>query len=48
MKRVAPFPGPQINRKRDQPRAEYVLTEKGRELRPMIEELREWGEKHTK
>ncbi len=30
------------------PRAEYVLTEKGRELRPVIKELREWGEKHTK
>jgi DNA-binding HxlR family transcriptional regulator len=30
------------------PRAEYVLTEKGRELRPVIKELRDWGEKHTK
>lgn len=30
------------------PRAEYVLTEKGRELRPVIKELREWGERHTK
>jgi len=30
------------------PRAEYVLTEKGRELRPVIRELRDWGDKHTK
>ncbi len=30
------------------PRAEYVLTDKGRELRPVIKELREWGEKHTR
>lgn len=30
------------------PRAEYVLTEKGRELRPVIKELRDWGEKHTR
>jgi DNA-binding HxlR family transcriptional regulator len=27
------------------PRAEYVLTDKGRELRPT---LRDWGEKHTR
>ena len=29
------------------PRAEYVLTEKGRELRFALRALREWGEKHT-
>ena len=29
------------------PRAEYVLTEKGRELRPVLRALRQWGEKHT-
>jgi DNA-binding HxlR family transcriptional regulator len=29
------------------PRAEYVLTEKGRELRPVLRALREWGDKHT-
>ncbi len=29
------------------PRAEYVLTEKGRELRPVLKALRAWGEKHT-
>ena len=29
------------------PRAEYVLTEKGRELRPVIREMKDWGEKHT-
>ncbi len=30
------------------PRAEYVLTEKGRELRPVLRTLRLWGEKYTK
>jgi DNA-binding HxlR family transcriptional regulator len=30
------------------PRAEYVLTEKGRDLRPVLRTLRDWGEKHTK
>jgi DNA-binding HxlR family transcriptional regulator len=29
------------------PRAEYRLTEKGEELRPVLRHLREWGEKHT-
>ena len=29
------------------PRAEYVLTEKGRDLRPALRKLREWGEKYT-
>jgi len=29
------------------PRAEYLLTEKGRELRPVLRALKEWGEKHT-
>jgi DNA-binding HxlR family transcriptional regulator len=29
------------------PRAEYVLTAKGDELRPMLRTLRLWGEKHT-
>jgi DNA-binding HxlR family transcriptional regulator len=28
------------------PRAEYVLTPKGRELGPVIRAMREWGEKH--
>jgi DNA-binding HxlR family transcriptional regulator len=30
------------------PRAEYVLTAKGLELRPVLRTLRVWGEKHTK
>jgi DNA-binding HxlR family transcriptional regulator len=30
------------------PRAEYVLTDKGRELRPTLRALKEWGEKHTR
>jgi DNA-binding HxlR family transcriptional regulator len=30
------------------PRSEYVLTDKGRELRPVLRTLRVWGEKHTK
>jgi DNA-binding HxlR family transcriptional regulator len=29
------------------PRAEYVLTEKGRDLRPVLQTLRDWGRKHT-
>jgi DNA-binding HxlR family transcriptional regulator len=29
------------------PRAEYVLTEKGEELRAVLKALRQWGEKHT-
>ncbi len=29
------------------PRAEYALTDKGRELRAALRALREWGEKHT-
>lgn len=29
------------------PRAEYVLTPKGRELGPVLRALRVWGEKHT-
>ena len=29
------------------PRAEYVLTAKGAELRPVLRALRIWGEKHT-
>lgn len=29
------------------PRAEYVLTAKGDELRPVLRALRSWGEKHT-
>ena len=29
------------------PRAEYVLTAKGRELGPVLRTLRHWGEKHT-
>ena len=30
------------------PRAEYALTGKGTELRPVLRALRIWGEKHTK
>jgi DNA-binding HxlR family transcriptional regulator len=30
------------------PRAEYVLTEKGSELRPVLRALLEWGKRHTK
>ena len=30
------------------PRAEYVLTQKGQELRPVLTALLEWGRKHTK
>jgi DNA-binding HxlR family transcriptional regulator len=30
------------------PRAEYVVTDKGRELRPLLRALRKWGEKHTR
>ncbi len=30
------------------PRAEYVLTAKGRELGPAMKALRAWGERHTK
>jgi DNA-binding HxlR family transcriptional regulator len=30
------------------PRAEYVLTAKGSELRPALKALFEWGERHTK
>ena len=33
---------------RHPPRAEYLLTEKGRELRPVLKALFEWGERHTK
>ena len=29
------------------PRAEYVLTEKGEALRPVVRALREWGEQHA-
>jgi DNA-binding HxlR family transcriptional regulator len=29
------------------PRAEYVLTTKGRELGPVMKALRAWGERHT-
>jgi DNA-binding HxlR family transcriptional regulator len=30
------------------PRAEYVLTPKGRELGPVMRALRDWGSKHTR
>jgi DNA-binding HxlR family transcriptional regulator len=30
------------------PRAEYVLTEKGNELRPVLKALLDWGRSHTK
>lgn len=29
------------------PRREYSLTEKGRELRPVLRALREWGERYA-
>ena len=29
------------------PRAEYVLTEKGRDLRPVLRALLDWGNRHT-
>src|SRR6266567_7446783 len=29
------------------PRAEYVLTDKGRQLGPVLRALLEWGSKHT-
>lgn len=29
------------------PRAEYVLTARGRELGPVLKALREWGDRHT-
>jgi DNA-binding HxlR family transcriptional regulator len=29
------------------PRAEYVLTDKGRDLRPVLRTLKDWGQKHT-
>ncbi|MFI4997627.1 MAG: winged helix-turn-helix transcriptional regulator [Hyphomicrobiales bacterium] len=33
---------------RHPPRAEYVLTRKGDELRPALRALRDWGETYTK
>jgi DNA-binding HxlR family transcriptional regulator len=30
------------------PRAEYLITAKGRELRPILKTLRSWGERHTR
>jgi DNA-binding HxlR family transcriptional regulator len=30
------------------PRAEYVLTDKGNELRPVLKALLDWGQRHTK
>jgi DNA-binding HxlR family transcriptional regulator len=30
------------------PRAEYLLTKKGEELRPVLRALLEWGQRHTK
>jgi DNA-binding HxlR family transcriptional regulator len=29
------------------PRFEYVLTQKGKELGPVLQSLREWGNRHT-
>lgn len=29
------------------PRAEYVLTARGRELGPVLKALRDWGDRHT-
>jgi DNA-binding HxlR family transcriptional regulator len=30
------------------PRAEYLLTERGKELRPVLKALFAWGQHHTK
>ena len=30
------------------PRAEYLLTEKGQELRTVVRAMKEWGTRHTK
>ena len=30
------------------PRAEYLLTEKGKELRPVLRTLFDWGQRHTR
>jgi DNA-binding HxlR family transcriptional regulator len=30
------------------PRAEYLLTEKGQELRAVVKAMKEWGRKHTR
>jgi DNA-binding HxlR family transcriptional regulator len=30
------------------PRAEYVITDKGSELRPALRALKDWGQKHTR
>lgn len=30
------------------PRAEYVLTARGRELRPILKTLHDWGERYTR
>jgi len=30
------------------PRAEYVVTPRGRELRPILKTLRDWGEQYTR
>ena len=30
------------------PRAEYVVTARGRELRPILKTLRDWGEQYTR
>jgi len=30
------------------PRAEYLLTARGKGLRPVLRTLREWGEQHTR
>jgi len=29
------------------PRAEYVITARGRELRPILKTLKDWGERYT-
>jgi DNA-binding HxlR family transcriptional regulator len=33
---------------RHPPRAEYLLTAKGLELRPVVRALKDWGQKHTR
>ncbi|PWB81432.1 MAG: hypothetical protein C3F11_15265 [Methylocystaceae bacterium] len=32
---------------RHPPRLEYYLTDKGKELGPILKALRDWGEKHA-
>jgi len=40
--------GPRKFYEQHPPRAEYVLTEKGKELRPVLRTLFDWGQRHTR